>query len=136
MAKYSSPVRLQASLMQDAALTSVQEHRSTAQQIEYWASIGRTLCDRVNPEMLASLVSGMATLKVEQIGDVDVDPEDVFASLEADRESGALASAISELAPVRYQAAAGHPGLLERIDAEGVTLGRFVNGEFQVQRVS
>jgi hypothetical protein len=35
------PVRLQENLMQAAKLTGERFHRSTAEQIEYWADIGR-----------------------------------------------------------------------------------------------
>ncbi|MCK5666750.1 MAG: hypothetical protein KAI17_24840, partial [Thiotrichaceae bacterium] len=39
MAKALSPVRLQDDLMKAAKLTGDRFHRSTAEQIEYWADI-------------------------------------------------------------------------------------------------
>ncbi len=39
MAKSASPIRLQEDLMQAAALTGERFHRSTAEQIEYWAEM-------------------------------------------------------------------------------------------------
>ncbi|MCB1936185.1 MAG: hypothetical protein KDF59_09600, partial [Nitrosomonas sp.] len=37
MAKSASPIRLQEELMKAAELTASRFHRSTAEQIEYWA---------------------------------------------------------------------------------------------------
>ena len=62
---------------------------------------------------------------------VNVNPESVFAALDADRESGELASAIAGQSPIRYQASKTSPGLLERVGSGGdVVRGQFVNGDF------
>jgi len=59
MAKAASPIRLQDELMQAASLTSKRFHRSTAEQIEYWADIGRQASEVLDPDVLVSLGSGL-----------------------------------------------------------------------------
>ncbi|WP_269617933.1 TA system antitoxin ParD family protein [Zhongshania sp. BJYM1] len=49
MAKAASPIRLQQDLMQAAESTAKRFHRSTAEQIEYWAELGRSVSSSINP---------------------------------------------------------------------------------------
>ena len=131
MPKAASPVRLQEGLMESARVSGAALHRSAAEQIEYWADIGRKVSRIIDPEILLAVEAGLARITVEKVEAVNVNPESVFAALEADRESGELASAIAEQSPIRYQASKTSPGLLERVGSGGdVALGQFVNGEF------
>jgi hypothetical protein len=131
MPKAASPVRLQAGLMEAARVSGSAWHRSAAEQIEYWADIGRKVSKTIDPEILLAVEAGLARITVEKVEPVTVDPESVFAALDAGRASGKLASAIAEQSPVRYQASKTSPGFLERIGSEGdVVLGQFVNGDF------
>lgn len=131
MAKAASPVRLQAALMESARVSGSVLHRSTAEQIEYWADIGRKVCKILDPEVLLAVETGLARLTVEKVESAAVDPDAVFASLAAHRESGALASTVAEQSPIRYQASKSHPALLEQLDAAGnVEAGQFIDGEF------
>jgi hypothetical protein len=130
MAKSASPVRLQDALMRSAALTGARQHRSAAQQIEYWASLGREVAALLDPDRLLAVQAGLARLHVEPVTAPSVIPQQVFAALEADRSSGVLANSVSS-APVRYQACSSRPGYLERLDKDGSrSVGRFANGEF------
>lgn len=130
MAKSTSPVRLQDALMRSAALAGARQHRSAAQQIEYWASLGREVAALLDPDRLLAVQAGLARLRVEPVTVASVIPEQVFAALEADRSSGVLAKSVSS-APVRYQACSSRPGYLERLDKDGSrSVGRFANGEF------
>ena len=130
MAKAASPVRLQQDLMQAASVAGERHHRSAAEQIEYWASIGRGVAKVLNPDSLLAVTTGLARLRIEPVVAPAVDPEAVFAALEGERQAGSLAAAVTTAAP-RYQASAAHPGQLERIEADGrVTLGQFSNGVF------
>jgi hypothetical protein len=130
MAKANSPIRLQAELMQAATLTGARMHRSAAEQIEYWADLGRQVAALVDPDVVLKIQAGLVRLRVESIRTEPLDPDDVFATVEADRVSGALADRVTA-APIRYQASTSHPGYLERIDAEGKrTPGRFQDGVF------
>ena len=130
MAKSASPVRLQDALMRSAALAGARHHRSAAQQIEYWASLGREVAALLDPDRLLAVQAGLARLRVEPVTVASVIPEQVFAALEADRSSGVLANSVSS-ALVRYQACSSRPGYLERLDRDGSrSVGRFANGEF------
>ena len=115
-----------------------QSKRSAAEQIEYWASLGRSIADEVDPDKLLAVSAGLAQVKIVPIVASAIDPSTVFAMLESDRKSGYLANKVhvgdaqrSAAKDVRYQASQHFPGLLEKIDAAGeVTVGEFVNGKF------
>ena len=130
MAKALSPVRLQDDLMQAAKLTGERFHRSTAEQIEYWADIGRKVSTVLDPDTLISIKTGLTQVKVEPIYGNPVDPDDVFNLLEAQRQQGTLSQTVTSSA-IKYQSSLVHPGYLERIDQKGnVLVGQFKNGEF------
>ena len=97
MAKAYSPVRLQKALMEDASLTGKRYHRSAAEQIEYWASIGRRVDGILDPDTLLSVASGLARLQVETVYGKSLDSKKVFAQLEHERAQGSLAATVSVL---------------------------------------
>ena len=130
MAKAISPVRLQNDLMQAAKLTGERFHRSTAEQIEYWAEIGRKVSTVLDPDTLLSVTAGLTQVKVEPIYGKPVAPEDVFNLLEAQRQQGTLTQTVTD-SVIKYQSSLTQPGYLERIDQNGnVLVGQFKNGEF------
>ena len=130
MAKAASPVRLQDDLMQAAKLTGERFHRSTAEQIEYWADIGRKVSTVLDPDTLLSVTTGLAQVKVEPIFGKPIDPDEVFNLLEAQRQQGTLTQAVTN-SVIKYQSSLTQPGYLERIDQKGnVLVGQFKNGEF------
>ncbi|QIL91265.1 hypothetical protein GNX18_16840 [Microbulbifer sp. SH-1] len=131
MGKTASPIRLDQDLMDSAAHAALIESRSVAEQIEYWARIGRVASRFLTPSDITLLVTGgvQLTLKVKPY--VTPDPKQVFDAVEAAQNSGDLASSVTG-ASVRYQASKTHPGELERIDDLGkVTVGTFQGGKFQ-----
>ncbi len=116
--------------MQAAESSARRFHRSTAEQIEYWAELGRAVSSTLDPDILLSISAGLARLQVEPLVSEPVDPASVFASLDANRASGKLTQEITSSA-LRYQASATHPGYIECINSEGeVTVGQFQQGEF------
>lgn len=130
MAKAASPIRLQQELMQAAESTAKRFHRSTAEQIEYWAELGRSVSSTLNPDVLLSVKAGLARLRVEQVVSPRVDPATVFGVMESQRSLQTLQGAVSN-SPVRYQSSVSHPGYLERIDQNGeLTVGQFKDGQF------
>ena len=130
MAKAASPIRLQQDLMQAAESTAKRFHRSTAEQIEYWAELGRSVSSSLNPDVLLAIKAGLATLNVEQVVSPRIDPDVVFSALETQRKHRALQHAVSG-SSVRYQSSLTHPGWLERVGQNGeVSIGQFKNGEF------
>ena len=129
MAKAASPVRLQNELMQAAGVAGARLHRSAAEQVEYWASLGRQVAGFVDPDTLLKIAAGLARLKVEPTIAQPIDPDAVFAAVEADRRSGELPEKVTGAA-IRYYASAS-PGYLEQVDERGVrTVGTFRNGVF------
>jgi len=130
MAKAMSAVRLQNDLMQAVKLTGERFHRSTAEQIEYWADIGRKVSTVLDPDTLLSISTGLTKVKVEPIYGKPIDPDEVFKSLDAQRQQGILTKAVTASA-LKYQSSLAQPGYLERIDQNGnVLVGQFKNGEF------
>jgi len=130
MAKASSPIRLQNDLMQAAGLTAKRFHRSAAEQIEYWAELGRSVSSTLNPDVLLSIASGLTKIKTEPVYSSNINHSDVFDALERERQDGTLSNSVTQSAS-RYQASTKHPGYLEQINANGnITVGMFENGQF------
>ncbi|MFM9099970.1 MAG: TA system antitoxin ParD family protein [Cyanobium sp.] len=123
-------MRLQEELMRSAALAGSLHQRSAAQQVEYWAALGREVAEWLDPERLLEVKTGLARLKLEPVRAAAVDPERVFAAVEEARGNGSLAASVSSAA-VRYQASSRHPGYLERINSDGSrSIGSFSGGVF------
>lgn len=130
MAKAASPIRLQDELMQAAALTAERFHRSTAEQIEYWAEMGRNVDHMLNPDDLLAISAGLAKITVEPVSSKPVDPIGIFQSLEDDRVSGILPQTVSG-SVLKYQVSLAHPSYLEQIHSDGrIQTGKFQDGEF------
>lgn len=130
MAKAASPVRLEKSLVEAATLAGQQFHRSTAEQIEYWADLGRRVAAELDPLKLAEIRAGIATLKVVPALCLPLNTDAVFSELQRRRERGELSPSVTTVYP-RYQAATSHPGYLEQIAADGTrTVGMFCYGVF------
>jgi len=127
MAKATSPIRLQAELMHSAALSGKRYHRSTAEQIEYWADMGRRISSFIDPD---TVKSGLAKITINPVHATPVDPASVFQSLESDRRSGTLSKSVST-SKLRYQVSEQNPDYLVQIDKHNNTItGKFENGEF------
>lgn len=129
MAKAASPVRLQDDLMKSAKVAGDIFHRSAAEQVEYWADIGRSVSRMIDSEKLVAIKAGLLRINVEPVNVSPIDPEAVFSKLNKDREDGTLAQQVSN-APFKYQISTSHPGYLEKIEGEKVIVGSFKNGEF------
>jgi hypothetical protein len=131
MPKAVSPVRLQHELMQQATLAGARHHRSAAEQIEYWATLGQQVAGVLDPDKLLDVLTGLSALTVVPIATSAVDPEQAFAALEQQRCSGQLSQSVSD-ASLRYQASRERPGLLEEINPNGMRrLGQFRAGLFE-----
>ena len=130
MAKSHSPVRLDQSLMQAAKLAGSTLHRSTVEQVEYWADLGRKVAPQLDPKVLLEVQSGLLEIKVESVKSAPLNPDDVFRALAQGDRKETMQQAIQGGA-VRYQASDAQPGLLEKIAPDGgVVVGQFINGEF------
>ena len=95
--------------MQAASSTAKRFHRSTAEQIEYWADMGRLTAEVI-------------------------DPVQVFLALEEERRDGSLMNKVIT-SQVKYQVCESYPGYLERIESTGkVTIGTFKEGVFSPEQ--
>ncbi|MEX0732466.1 MAG: hypothetical protein WED00_14520 [Aquisalimonadaceae bacterium] len=126
----ASPLRLDENLVREAEAEARLNRRSVPKQIEFWADLGKKMARLVSPEDLIKVQMGLRRIQVEDAQSFPVDVNDVFASLDAERERGTLAHAVTRAA-VSYQAVPGRPGVLERIDRDGRRQqGAFRDGEF------
>ncbi len=127
MAK-GNPLRLDARLMQEARACGELMHRSEAEQIEYWATLGRRVETMLDQKDLLEVKAGLATLKVELAHTPPLDPAAVFAQVDSQR-LGTAQSFNPQV--VQYRASRTHPGLLDAVYPDGtVKVGQFKNGKF------
>jgi len=130
MAKSSSPIRLDQALMSQAKVAAGLHKRSQAEQIEYWATIGRSMSSLIDPDVLIRIKSGVTKIRLENTEVESIDVEDVFNSLDIQRDSGSLSEHITS-SKVAYRASEIKAGFLEQIDAKGnIAFGHFENGQF------
>jgi len=130
MAK-ASPIRLSPSLLSAAERTGLIQKRSVPMQIEFWAELGKMVERFIKAEDAYAILQGFKQLRVEPVASKAVDPDDVFASLEASRKSGNLKEKVTTAA-IYYEASLKTPGCLDQVESKtGVRqTGRFINGEF------
>ncbi len=131
MAKSNSPVRLEANLMDAAVLTGSVQHRSAAQQVEYWADLGRKVEGMLTPANVIRVATGVSQIKVSDILGKVIDPDALFQALEIDRVAGKLPQKVLNPSVIRYQKSLSKKGYLDQIHPDGhVVIGRFHNGKF------
>lgn len=130
MAKHNSPIRLENNLMLAARNAAMIHKRTPAEQIEYWAELGKNVSQLIDPETLIACKSGLATITVERVNAKPVDVASVFSRLAQQRDTGTLAANVTS-ARMRYEASNTRPGMLDQIDENGhITTGQFDNGKF------
>jgi hypothetical protein len=122
MAGMSQPVKLSDELVLDARLTAEVAERSIAGQIEFWAQLGRAI---------EPLLDGARALALRRAGAIRPLSE-CLASADSDAGRQRVRDYLNTQPFPHYEPAPDSPGLLVRIDADGIrTLGRFVGREFQ-----
>lgn len=118
----SQPVKLSDSLVLDARLTAEIAQRSIAGQIEFWAGLGRAV---------EGLLRGREVLALRK-ADAARPLSDCFETVDSSEGRQRVAEYLRTRPFPHYEAAAGQPGLLTRIDSDGTrTVGRFVNRRFE-----
>ncbi|MFC4258987.1 hypothetical protein ACFOZ5_08100 [Marinobacter lacisalsi] len=127
----TTAVRLEDTLVRHASAEAQVQRRSTPKQIEFWAEIGRAIAGEVSAEDLIAISQGIRKVKVEPVTPGPVSGDDIWAEVEADRESGELSRHIARDRIV-YQASENRPGYLEAIYPDGQKItGQFRNGRFE-----
>lgn len=118
----SQPVKLSDALVLDARLTAEIEERSIAGQIEFWASLGRAV---------ETLLRGREVLALRRTGAVRPLSE-CLEGVDTPEGRRRVADYLKTRPFPHFEAAAGHPGMLIRIDEDGTrTMGRFANRRFE-----
>ena len=127
----TTPVRLEKNLVRHAAAEAQIQRRSTPKQIEFWAEIGRTIAGEVSAEDLIAISQGVRRVRIEPVHPEALSSDDLWAEVEADRETGALSQHIAR-GRIVYQASERRPGYLEAIYPDGQRItGQFRNGRFE-----
>jgi len=134
VAKANSPIRLDASLMAEAAQSGLLNHRSTTETIEYWADLGKQIAKHIDPASLLKVQAGTLKIDLRETNTKPIDPNDIFSDLESKRATGTLNSFVNREKPV-YQACRTQPGKLEQVMPDGeITIGLFQNGKFIAEK--
>jgi hypothetical protein len=103
--------------MRSAALIGALHQRSASQQVEYWASLGRSVAGLLDPEQLLSVTAGVARLRLEPVRVAAVDQGSVFDIMEQARRNGSLAGSVTT-ARDRNQASVGLPPRIAGADQQ------------------
>ncbi len=127
----ATAIRIDDKLIREASAEAQVQRRSTPKQIEYWAEIGRVVAGEVSAEDLISIVQGNRRVRVEPLVPEPVSSDDLWAEVDAARDSGELARAIANNRVV-YQRSPDKPGYLQAIHPDGTRqTGVFKNGAFE-----
>lgn len=127
-------LRIDEKLFIQAQRQSVVEHRSTNEQIQYWAKLGRAIASKISAAEAFSVTQGLREIRLELPRSAYVDPESVLDELEADRANGFSGKPVTS-APFYFEVSAGKPGFLDKVNTltgERRT-GRFKDGAFKVE---
>jgi hypothetical protein len=125
-------LELDQSLVRQAEREAAVQKRSASKQVEYWATIGRILSEKLSLPDAIAISQGLKILKLEDPVSVNVDPDGILAQIERDRSDGTLSEKVTS-APIYYEASTKHPGCVDRVDSttkERVT-GFIEKGEFK-----
>ena len=117
----SQPVKLSDGLVLDARLAGETVERSIAGQVEFWARLGRSV------ELLLEGRQVLTLCRNAAVRPLSACLESVDSPVGRQR----LADFLKDGPFPHYQPHPDRPGLLVRIDAEGIrTVGRFVKRQF------
>ena len=108
-------LRLDSGLIKTAERIGAIFKRSAPKQIEYWAELGKAVEKVVDIVDVMAVLEGNKKIAVESVVSKRIDPNNVFNSLEARRESGELEKEVTT-ARIYYEPSSDHPGLIDKVD--------------------
>lgn len=121
----SQPVKLSDALVLDARITGEVVERSIAGQVEFWARLGRSIEPLLQGDQALALCRNAAARPLSEL----------LQSVDSAKGRQRLKGYLESQPFPHYEAHPDQPGLLIRIDADGLrTAGRFVNRKFQEVR--
>lgn len=117
----SQPVKLSDALVLDARLAGEARERSIAGQVEYWASLGKSVELLLNGKQVLALRGKDAVKKIAE----------ALATVDSPAGRARVEAVLARRPYPHFEQYSGRPDLLVRIDEDGTkTTGRFVNREF------
>jgi hypothetical protein len=117
----SQPVKLSDALVLDARIAGQSQERSIAGQVEFWASLGRSVDLLLEGRQVLALRRNAATQPLSE----------ALASVDTPAGRKRVAEVVARQPFPHYKQHPSRPGLLIRIDENGAqTVGRFVNRVF------
>ena len=123
----SQPVKLSDALVLDARIAGEAQERSIAGQVEFWAKLGRSM---------DLLLEGRQVLALRRSGGTQPLSE-ALASVNTPAGRKRLVDTLARQPYPHFKQHPEKPGLLIRTDEGGKqTVGRFVNREFLVMKVT
>ncbi len=115
------PVKLSDELVNDARAVTSFSHRSIAGQIEFWASLGRSIEPLLRGDIAVAL----------QMSGAEKSLSKVVTEIATSRGRDRLMKVLNARPFPHYLPVEGQPQLVRRIAADGSeTLGRFVGRDF------
>lgn len=119
------PVKLSDELVLNARLAGESLQRSIAGQVEYWATLGRSVERLFDGRQIAALQNAEAEPSIGELLEVVDTPEG----------RGMVSAYLASEPFPHYRSYPGGSGLLIRTDENGAeTVGRFVNRQFVAER--
>lgn len=124
-------IRVAKALEQEAASAAKLARRSLGKQIEYWASVGQTVCSQLNETEIFRLLEGQVNFKDTSVDfQNNFDANDLVNQVEQQRVTGTLAQSTSR-AKVKIQVDPDHPGMLQMVHLDGsIERGVWENDRF------
>ena len=128
----TSPIRLNPSLIAAAKREGMVQKRSTPNQIEYWADLGRAVERIIDLSDVFAVLQGLKRIKLENVESVAIEADEVFRDLQERNSDGRLSDQVAPSA-IYFEASRRQPGLIDRVDAASGTrqTGQFRNGKFE-----
>jgi hypothetical protein len=117
----SQPVKLSDALVLDARIAAEAQQHSIAGQVEFWATLGKSVELLLNGKQVHGLLAANAAQILA----------DSIQTVESPEGRARVATVLASRPYPHFKQAPGQPDLLIRIDGDGTkTLGRFVNRTF------
>jgi hypothetical protein len=118
------PVKLSDALILDARIAADSQQRSIAGQVEFWASLGKSIELLLNGEQVRALRESETAKRLAN----------AIATVETAEGRARVAAVLAKRPYPHFRQAHGRPELLVRIDEDGTeAVGRFVNRTFVIE---
>jgi hypothetical protein len=119
------PVKLSDAIILDARIAAESQQRSIAGQVEFWASLGKSIEPLLNGKQVQALRESETAKRLAN----------TIATVETAAGRARVAAVLANRPYPHFKQVHGRPELLIRIDEDGTeTVGRFVNRAFVAEK--